>query len=60
MIPSFVIKMLAGFISFIVVSLITKPEKQEKTELYFDNLNRLSDSKILDSDGKKPLAKKEA
>lgn len=49
--------MLVGFITFIVVSLFTKPEDQDRMDTYFDNLNRLSDAKVLDKDGKKPLAK---
>ena len=49
--------MLVGFITFYVVSLVTKPEKQTKTDAYFDNMNRLSDAKIVAADGKKPLAK---
>ncbi len=49
--------MLVGFITFFVISLLTKPEDQKRIEKYFDNLNRLSDSKTLGPDGKKPLAK---
>jgi Na+/proline symporter len=50
--------MLVGFITFFLVSLFTKPEEQPRIEKYFDNMNRLSDSGKLDTDGKKPLAKK--
>ena len=49
--------MLIGFIAFFIVSLLTKPEAQTKIDKYFDNMNRLSDAKVLDHDGKKPLAK---
>ncbi len=49
--------MLVGFITFYVMSLITKPEDQTRIDAYFDNMNRLSDAEILDTDGKKPLAK---
>ncbi len=49
--------MLIGFITFFVVSLISKPEEQERIDKYFDNLNRLSDAKTIGADGKKPLAK---
>ena len=49
--------MLAGFITFFLVSLFTKPEDQKRIDKYFDNLNRLSDAKVTTSDGKKPLAR---
>ncbi len=49
--------MLVGFITFFIVSLVTRPEDQSKIDKYFDNMNRLSDAKILDPDGKKPLAR---
>ncbi len=49
--------MLIGFITFFIVSLVTRPEDQSKIDNYFDNMNRLSDAKILDPDGKKPLAR---
>jgi Na+/proline symporter len=49
--------MLIGFLVFFIVSLITKPEDQSKIDSYFDNMNRLSDAKVLDKDGKKPLAR---
>ncbi len=48
--------MLSGFAVFFVVSMLTKPEKPERIEAFFDNMERLSDSKELDKDGKKPLA----
>jgi len=48
--------MLAGFTTFIVVSLLTKPEDPELITKFFDNMDRLSDAKELDKDGKKPLA----
>jgi len=49
--------MLIGFITFFIISLVTKPEDQTKIDAYFDNMNRLSDAKVLDPDGKKPLAR---
>ena len=49
--------MLVGFITFIAVSLLSKREDESRIERYFDNMNRLSDAKILDPGGKKPLAK---
>lgn len=49
--------MLVGFLAFIIVSLLTKPENEKVIEEYFDNLGRLSDSDMLDENGKKPLAK---
>jgi len=49
--------MLAGFITFFLVSLFTTPEDQKRIDKYFDNLNRLSDAKVTTSDGKKPLAR---
>jgi Na+/proline symporter len=48
--------MLAGFATFIIVSLLTKPENPEQIAKFFDNMDRLSDAKELDKDGKKPLA----
>ncbi len=51
--------MLAGFAALIIVSLITKPEKKEKIEAFFDNQNRLSDyDDKLKPGEEKPLAKK--
>ena len=52
----FGIAMLAGFITFWLVSLVTKPEDKEKTEEFFDNMRRKSDAVKLGPDGKKPLA----
>jgi len=49
--------MLIGFITFFIISLLTKPEDQSKIDKYFDNMNRLSDSKVLEPEGKKPLAR---
>jgi len=48
--------MLAGFATFIILSLLTKPEDPKKIAEFFDNMDRLSDAKKLDKDGKKPLA----
>ncbi len=48
--------MLAGFASLIVVSLLSKPEKKERINQFFDNMNRLSDAEP-GPDGKKPLAR---
>ncbi|MCL6101027.1 MAG: sodium:solute symporter family protein [Bacteroidetes bacterium] len=44
-----------GFALFFLVSWLTKPEKQEKMDLFFDNMRRKSDAKALGADGKKPL-----
>ena len=52
----FGLAMLAGFLSFWLVSLLTKPEDKEKMETFFDNMRRKSDAAELDEDGKKPLA----
>ncbi len=48
--------MLAGFASFILVSLVTKPEDEEMIEQFFDKMMRLSDAPP-GPDGKKPLAR---
>ena len=48
--------MLAGFAIFIVISLLTKPEDPKQIKEFFDNMDRLSDAKELNKDGKKPLA----
>ncbi len=48
--------MLGGFIIFVIVSLLTKPEDPKRIESFFDNMDRLSDADQLDKDGKKPLA----
>lgn len=52
----FGLAMLAGFLSFWLVSLLTKPEDNERTEAFFDNMRRKSDAVELDEEGKKPLA----
>jgi len=52
----FGIAMLSGFFMFWLVSIITKPEKQEMTEAFFDNMRRKSDAREPGPDGKKPLA----
>jgi Na+/proline symporter len=44
-----------GFFVFFLVSWLTKPEKQEKTDQFFDNMRRKSDAKSPGNDGKKPL-----
>ena len=44
-----------GFGVFFLVSLLTKPEEQEKMEHFFDNMRRKSDAKVMGPDGKKPL-----
>lgn len=45
-----------GFGVFFLVSLLTKAEKQEKMDHFFDNMRRKSDATYLDAEGKKPLA----
>jgi Na+/proline symporter len=52
----FGLAMLSGFFVFWLVSILTKPEKKEKIEAFFDNMRRKSDAKEMGSDGKKPLA----
>jgi Na+/proline symporter len=52
----FGIAMLSGFFMFWLVSILTKPEKKEKTDAFFDNMRRKSDAKEPGPDGKKPLA----
>jgi len=54
----FGLAMLAGFLSLWVVSLLTRPEDNEKMEAFFDNMRRKSDAAELDGAGKKPLAEK--
>jgi len=49
--------MLAGFVTFIIMSLITKPEDATRIATYFDKMDRLSDGETTDKDGKKPLAR---
>jgi Na+/proline symporter len=52
----FGLAMLAGFFSFWLVSILTRPEDNEKIEAFFDNMRRKSDAAELDEEGKKPLA----
>jgi hypothetical protein len=52
----FGLAMFAGFFSFWLFSILTKPEDKEKNEAFFDNMRRKSDAKHPGSDGKKPLA----
>ncbi|MEN8192535.1 MAG: sodium:solute symporter family protein [Bacteroidota bacterium] len=47
--------MLAGFIMLILISLITKPEKQEQIDSFFDNMLKSSDEDRI-KNGQKPLA----
>lgn len=54
----FGLAMLAGFFFFWLVSILTKPEKRENIEAFFDNMRRKSDASYSDADGKKPLAEK--
>ena len=49
--------MLAGFVIFVIVSLLTKPEDKKQIEEFFDNMQRLSDEDKKAKDGKKPLAR---
>ncbi len=48
--------MLAGFAFFILISLVTKKEDNERIEKFFDNMQRLTDAGVLEKDNKKPLA----
>ncbi|MCF6268985.1 MAG: sodium:solute symporter family protein [Melioribacteraceae bacterium] len=48
--------MLAGFVSFIFVSLITKPEDKKMIDAYFNKMQLLSDDDAKDANGNKPLA----
>jgi Na+/proline symporter len=52
----FGLAMLSGFFMFWLVSILTKPENEEKILEFFDNMRRKSDSEQRGSDGKKPLA----
>jgi Na+/proline symporter len=52
----FGLAMFAGFFSFWLFSILTKPEDKEKNETFFDNMRRKSDAKQPGSDGRKPLA----
>ncbi|MCK5851529.1 sodium:solute symporter family protein [bacterium] len=47
--------MLAGFVSLILTSLLTKPEPKEQIDKFFDNMLRLSDEDRIQN-GQKPLA----
>jgi Na+/proline symporter len=47
--------MLAGFATFFIVSILTKPEDSKRIDAFFDNLQRLSDEDKK-KNGKKPLA----
>ncbi len=49
--------MLAGFGALIVASLLTRPEKPELIEAFFDNQNRSTDEEALPVGGQKPLAR---
>jgi Na+/proline symporter len=48
--------MLVGFVVFIVVSLLTKPEEEARIEGFFDNMRRSTDEEGLPADQPKPLA----
>ncbi|NUN96136.1 MAG: sodium:solute symporter family protein [Candidatus Omnitrophica bacterium] len=48
--------MLAGFLSLIVFSLLTKPEDSARIESFFDNMRRTTDEENLPSGAPKPLA----
>jgi Na+/proline symporter len=50
--------MLAGFVFFIVVSVITKPEDKKQIDIFFDKMHRLSDDEKLEKGGEKVLASK--
>lgn len=52
----FGLAMLAGFLMFWLVSVLTRPEPKERTDAFFDNMRRKSDAHHTDPDGKKPLA----
>lgn len=47
---------LAGFVTLIVVSLLTKPEEPERIEKFFDNQLRSTDFENMPDDQPKPLA----
>jgi Na+/proline symporter len=47
--------LLAGFVVFFLVSILTKEEDRERIDKFFDNLDRLSDDDKK-KNGKKPLA----
>jgi Na+/proline symporter len=48
--------MAAGFFSFWIFSILTRPEDKEKNDAFFDNMRRKSDAKQPGPDGRKPLA----
>jgi len=48
--------MLAGFAALIIVSLLTRPESNERIEKFFDNMNRSTDRQHLPAGAPKPLA----
>ncbi len=48
--------MLAGFILFVLVSLLTPPESRERIESFFDKMRRSTDDENLPTDQPKPLA----
>ncbi len=50
--------MLVGFAFFILVSLVTKKENDERIDKFFDNMQRLTDTEVVEKEGKKPLASK--
>lgn len=52
----FGIAMSAGFFFFWLASILTRPEEDEKTEAFFDNMRRKSDAAFTGKDGRKPLA----
>ncbi len=51
----FGIAMLSGFFIFWLISMLTRPEDQERTDAFFDNMRRKSDAGETGPDGKKPL-----
>ena len=53
----FGIAMLSGFFTFWLVSILTRAEKTDDIERFFDNMRRKSDAEAPGSDGKKPFAK---
>ncbi|NSW93212.1 MAG: sodium:solute symporter family protein [Bacteroidales bacterium] len=52
----FGISMLTGFFFFWLISILTRPEDNDRIEAFFDNMNRKSDAPAPGPDGKKPLA----
>lgn len=47
--------MFTGFLMFWLVSVLTRPEEEEKIESFFDNMRRKSDAASADVHGRKPL-----